>query len=68
MKRQTAFLNLKDYHYDILNNVSTLFFFGGGGGGKNIENQQITPAKYSVLMLRVRQNEHKVAFWLSRYS
>ena len=26
---------------------------------QNIENQQITSAKYTVLMLRVRQNERK---------
>ena len=29
---------------------------------QNIENQQITSAKYTVLMLRVRQNERKKAF------
>ena len=27
---------------------------------RNIENQQITSAKYTVLMLRVRQNEPRV--------
>ena len=55
-KLQNAFLSLEDYHYDILDNVNALF------GSKNIENQQIKPAKYTVLMLRVRQNERKKAF------
>ena len=29
---------------------------------QNIENQQITPVKYTVLMLTERQNERKKAF------
>ena len=39
--------------------VNTLF---GSLSSQNIENQQITSVKYTVLMLRVRQNELKRAF------
>ena len=34
----------------------------GSLSSQNIENQQITSANYTVLMLRVRQNERKKAF------
>ena len=39
--------------------VNTLF---GSLSSQNIENQQITSAKYYVLMLGVRQNWRKKAF------
>ena len=39
--------------------VKALF---GGILSQNIENQQIASAKYTVLMLRVRQNERKKVF------
>ena len=47
-------LSLRYFEYLI-----TLF---GSLSSQNIENQQITSAKYTVLMLRVRQNERKKAF------
>ena len=47
-------LSLRYFEY-----VNTLF---GSLSSQNIENQQITSIKYTLLMLRVRQNEHKKAF------
>ena len=44
-------LQLRYFEY-----VNTLF---GSPWSQNIENQQITSAKYTVRMLRVRQNERK---------
>ena len=46
-------LSLQYFEY-----VKTLL---GSLSSQNIEYQQITSAKYAVLMLRVRQNEHKKA-------
>ena len=47
-------LSLRYFEY-----VNTLF---GSLSSQNIKNQQITSAKYTVLMQRVRQNECKKAF------
>ena len=47
-------LSLRYFEY-----VNALF---GRLSSQHIENQQITSAKYTVLMLRVRQNERKKAF------
>ena len=58
-KRQSAFLSLEDYHYDILIYVNTMY---GSLLSQNIGNQQITSATYTVLMLRFHQNERKKAF------
>ena len=57
-KRKTAFcmsgrLSLRYFEY-----VNTLF---RSLSSQNIENQQITSVKYTVLMLRVRQNKVKNA-------
>ena len=46
-------LSLRYFEY-----VNKLF---GSLSSHNFENQQITAAKYTVLMLRVHQNEHKKA-------
>ena len=58
-KTSNCILSLEDYLYDILNNVNTQL---GSLISQDIETQQITSAKYTVLMLRVRQNERKKAF------
>ena len=55
--------SLIDYHKDILNMKKTLF---GSLSSQNIEIQQITSAKYTVLMLSVGQNGRKKAFGRSR--
>ena len=47
-------LSLRYFEY-----VNTLL---GSISSQNIEYQQITSAKYTALMLRVRQNERKKAF------
>ena len=47
-------LSLRYFEY-----IKTLF---GTLTSQNIENQQITPVKYIVLMLHVRQNGSKKAF------
>ena len=54
-----SFLNLADYRYVMLYNEDKL---SGSLSSQNIENQQITSAKYTTLMLGVRQNEHNKAF------
>ena len=47
------------FHVRYFEYINTLF---GSLLSQNIENQQITSAKYTVLMLCVRQNERKKAF------
>ena len=59
-KRKTALCHLVGYQFNIFNMyINTLFktLFS-----QDIENQQITPIRYNVIMPCLRQNERNRAF------